>query len=276
MLFTGLDWGYVVNLPGHWAALSREDVVQLPRDTVAVLPLGATEQHGPHLPLGVDTILVNSVIERALVVLADGAPILAVPPLTVTKSDEHAAWAGTLALSTQTMFSVLNDIASSVARAGVQRLFLLNGHGGNTALLEIVVRDLRRRHRLITGHASWFAFADLSGWSPAALNEDLHGGDLETSAMLAAAPTLVEMEYAQNFQTSQHEWAGRSPMIGLSGQPVRPGWLADDLSATGAMGNAAVASAEKGKALLDSAARGLAEALEQFRRFELAPEHSHE
>ena len=257
-------------LPGYWNAQPSAAFAKLPGNTVAVLPLGATEQHGPHLLTGVDSMLVGAVLARALAVLPAGTPVLALPPLDITRSGEHSAWPGTLALGPSLLLDMLDQIAVSVVRAGIGRLFLLNGHGGNTALLEVAVRELRLVHGMITAHASWFSFADQTGWDVAALGYDLHGGDLETSAMLAIAPDLVDMTRACDFRTVQADWAQATPAIGLGGQPVRPGWLATDLQIEGAMGNASAANAQKGAALLDSAAAALAEALTQFIRFDPA------
>ena len=257
-------------LPGAWATLSSAAIAALPADTVAVLPLGATEQHGPHLPSGTDSLLVEAVMSRALDRLPLGHPLVVLPVMAITKSGEHAAWPGTLAIGPALLLDLIDSIGAGVARAGLRRLFLLNGHGGNTALLEVAVRELRQDHGLITAHASWFGFADMSPWVAEDLREDLHGGDIETSAMLALRPDLVTMGKAGDFATTQHVWARQTPAIGLAGQAVRPGWLAQDLSASGAMGNATAASAEKGTALLDSAAAGLAEALCQFARFDPA------
>lgn len=255
-------------LPGPWAALSSAAIAALPADTVAVLPLGATEQHGPHLPTGTDTLLVEAVLSRALDRLPAGHPLVVLPSMAVTKSGEHAAWPGTLAIGPALMLGLIDAIGAGVARAGLRRLFLLNGHGGNTALLEVAVRELRQDHGLITAHASWFGFADLSSWPAEDLRDDLHGGDLETSAMLALQADLVEMDRAGEFGTSLDVWARETPAIGLGRQAVRPGWLAQDLNAAGAMGRASVASAEKGEALLHGAAEALAEALRQFARFD--------
>ncbi len=260
-----------MTLPGHWSEMPSEAFRALPAQAVAVLPLGATEQHGPHLPTGVDSLLVRGVLDRALPQLPAGTPVLALPVLEITRSVEHDAWPGTISLGPPALLDLLEQIGASVARAGVGRLFLLNGHGGNTALLEVAVRELRKSQGLITAHASWFGFADTADWGPEALAEDLHGGDLETSAMLALRPELVRMDRAGDFTTRLGNWARETPAIGLSGQPVRPGWLAQDLQPTGAMGHAAAATREKGEKLLASAARGLAQALEQFMRFSPAP-----
>ena len=248
-----------------WSGKSRADFTALPAQTIAVQPLGATEQHGPHLPFNVDTTLTEAVLAR----VTPQTPALQLPTLSVTKSDEHARHPGTLTLSAETLLAVLRDITVSVARAGIKRLVFFNGHGGNTAVLDIAVRAARIDHGLICAHTSWFAFADLSDFDPTALAYDLHAGDVETSAMLAARPDLVAMDRAQNFDTAMAGWESRGHMTGLTGQPARPGWIIDDLNAHGALGNAAAATPTKGEALLNSAASGFARWLEDFATFEI-------
>lgn len=232
---------------------------------IAILPLGATEQHGPHLPFNVDTTLTEAVLART----ETGANARQLPTLSITKSDEHIAHAGTLTLSAETLLAVLRDITASVARAGVKRLVFFNGHGGNTALLEVAVRAARIDHGLIAAHTSWSAFADLSGFDARAMAHDLHAGDTETSAMLAARPELVNMPLAQNFKTRMTEWEATGHLTGLTGQPARPGWTIDDLNPDGALGNAAAATVEKGETLLTSAAQGFGRWLEDFEAFEM-------
>lgn len=234
-------------------------------DAIAVLPLGASEQHGPHLPYCVDTTLVEAVLTRT----TSKANALQLPTLSVTKSDEHMRHPGTLTLSAETLLAVLRDITASVAHAGVKRLVLFNGHGGNTALLEVAARAARIDHGLICAHASWFAFADLSDFDAVAMAYDLHAGDTETSAMLAARPDLVAMERAQDFRTAMHDWEAAGHLTGLTGQPARPGWIIDDLNRDGALGNAAAATRAKGETLLNSAATGFARWLEDFAEFKL-------
>jgi len=252
-----------------WSELKRGDPDTLAPDAIAILPLGATEQHGPHLPFCVDTTLTEAVLART----ETAAHALQLPTLSVTKSDEHAAHAGTLTLSAETLLAVLRDITASVARAGVRRVVYFNGHGGNTALLDVAARAARIDHGLISAHTSWFAFADLGGFDPLALAYDLHAGDIETSAMRAARPDLVAMDRARNFTTRMQDWEAAGHPTGLTGQPARPGWIIDDLNADGALGNAAAATSRKGQALLDTAANGFGRWLEDFAGFETgAPE----
>lgn len=247
-----------------WEDLSAPQFRALTGPVVAVQPLGATEQHGPHLPVSVDSDLVEAVLAR--VEAPAGITALVLPTLRVTKSGEHDRHPGTLSLSGETLLAVLRDIAASVKRAGVDRLCLFNGHGGNTAALEMAVREMRMAQDLIAVHCSWFGFAEYEGlFAPEALAVDIHGGDSETSPMLACAPQKVDMSKAADFRPAMLDWDEK--WIGLTGQAARPGWIIDDLNPAGACGNAAAATAEKGEALLSSAARNFAELLEELARF---------
>jgi creatinine amidohydrolase len=256
--------------PSHiWSDLSVRDFDDLPSGTIAVLPLGATEQHGPHLPLSVDTDLTLAVLDRALAQVPDDLRVLVLPPLAVTRSGEHGNWPGTLTLGAATLLAVLGDIGESVARSGVSRLVLFNGHGGNRALMEVAARELRLRHRMIVTTASWFDFAETDGlFDPAALAMDLHAGETETSAMLAVRPDRVNMAQAADFVPAMQGWSGQFSRIGLTGQPAKPAWVIEDLNADGVCGNAAGADARRGAALIESAAKGFADFLSEFRRFD--------
>lgn len=249
----------------HWDTLAAPAFRALEGPVVAVLPLGATEQHGPHLAVSVDSTLVEAVLERAQA--PEGVTVLVLPTLKITKSGEHDRHPGTLSLSGDTLLAVLRDIASSVHRAGIDRLCLFNGHGGNTALLEMAVRDMRIAHGMIAVHCSWFGFADYAGMFDAeALAVDIHAGDSETSPMLACAPERVDMSLAENFRPAMLDWS--EAWIGLTGQAARPGWIVDDLNGQGACGNASAATAEKGEALLSSSAANFTAFLAEFASFD--------
>ncbi|MEM6305919.1 MAG: creatininase family protein [Pseudomonadota bacterium] len=258
-----------MSLQGYWADQPSRMLKGAPADLIAVLPLGATEQHGPHLPCSVDTDLVTAFVSRALAALKPAQNVLFLPVLSVTKSGEHDAFPGTLSLSADTLLAVLRDIGASVARAGVTRLVLLNAHGGNTALLEVVARDLRIAHDLIVVTCSWFGFLEYGAdFDPAKLPFDIHAGDTETSAMLAAYPGKVDMTRARDFVPKTADWARDNRFIGLTGQAARPAWVAGDLHAEGACGDASAATAEKGELLLSSGALAFAAFLAEFAAFD--------
>ena len=258
-----------MSIQGYWADQRAPAFRDLPSDLVAVLPIGAIEQHGPHLPVSVDRDLVEAVVERALPKLNAAQNVLVLPSLTVTKSGEHDLHPGTLSLSAETLLASLRDIGASVARAGVERLVFLNGHGGNTAVLDIVARDLRIDYDLIVATCSWFGFADLNGvMNPATLPYDIHAGDSETSPMLAAKPELVDMSLAENFEPAMKAWEQVNRFTGLTGQAAKLGWIIDDLNEKGACGDASAATAEKGEHLLNTAASGFVAFLAEFSRFD--------
>lgn len=166
--------------------------------------------------------------------------MLVLPQLAITKSNEHNRFPGTLSLSPETLLAMLRDIGASVARAGVERLVLFNGHGGNTALLHVAARELRISNGLIVATCSWSGLAETDGLFDAGASAvDLHAGDTETSAMLEARPGLVDMPKAKNFSTAMEGWAEDFRFIGLSGQPATPGWIAGDLNPDGVCGKAA-------------------------------------
>jgi creatinine amidohydrolase len=172
----------------RWADLNTHDFAALdPARTVAVLPLGATEQHGPHLPLSVDTVLVEGVLNAALTHLAATDPVLVLPTQTVGLSTEHTAFAGTLHLSPQTLIQVWCDIGASVARAGVKKLLMFNAHGGNVGLMDVVARELRAQHGLIVYSSSWYNLPlDASVVAQFSAEEHrfgIHAGDIETSML---------------------------------------------------------------------------------------------
>lgn len=258
-----------MSVQGYWADLKAPDFRSLPADLVAVLPIGAIEQHGPHLPLSVDRDLVDVVISRAMPHLGPELNVLVLPTLSITKSGEHDRFPGTLSLSAETLLSTLRDIGASVARAGVERLVLFNGHGGNTAVLDITARDLRIAHELIVVTCSWFGFAEYEGlFDPEGLAVDIHAGDSETSPMLAAKPELVDMSKAKNFVPAISEWRENNRFIGMTGQAAKPAWIADDMHPEGACGDASAATAEKGEQLLNSSARNFVKFLAEFSRFD--------
>jgi len=257
-------------MQGYWTDQSSPSLAALPEGLIAVLPLGATEQHGPHLPLSVDSDLAQATAEGCLAHLTPDQSVLILPTLTITKSNEHNAFPGTLSLNAETLLAVLRDVMVSLSRSKVRRLLLLNGHGGNTALLEVAAREGRVDHGLIVAHGSWSAFCAYDDlFDPSAMAYDLHAGDFETSAMLGVRPGLVHMEKARDFRTAMQDWEDAGRQTGLTGQPARPGWVIEDLNADGALGNAANATAARGTELMDRAARGLAQYLADFAQFEL-------
>ncbi len=252
-----------------WADLTTTDFATLALDrTIAVLPVAATEQHGPHLPLSVDTDLVDGVVAACLPHLPADVPVLFLPTQAVGFSPEHARFAGTLTLKSETIVRLWTDIGESVAASGVRKLVLFNAHGGQVSVMDLVARDLRARLDMLVYSVSWFnlPLRDANGqdvnalFSPEEHRFGVHAGDVETSMMRALRPELVRMAAAQNFRSTSQDRAERFDILG-NGRSAKLGWQIQDYNPNGAAGNAAAATAEKGQALLDAAGRALAQLL---------------
>jgi len=236
--------------------------------TIAVLPVGATEQHGPHLPLQVDSALVDGVVAAALPHLPDAVPALFLPTQTIGFSPEHTAFAGTLSLRAETVLRLWTEIAECVAHAGVRKLLVLNAHGGQVGLVDALGRDLRARLGLLVYRVNWYDLpllapdgSDLNAlFSPHEHRFGIHGGDVETSMMRVLRPDLVHMAAARNFSSTAEDRARQFPILG-NGRSAKLAWQTQDYNASGAVGNAAAATPEKGLALLEAAGRALAQLL---------------
>jgi creatinine amidohydrolase len=237
-------------------------------DSVLVLPTGAIEQHGPHLPVSTDLITAQSLAERAVAQFGEELDLWLLPPLAYTKSNEHAWSAGTFWLSAATLTAVLTDVARSVARTPARRLAFLNGHGGNSALLQVAARDIRLETGLRTFTLHPALPADHGGESPAGeLGMGVHGGLEETSLMLHLRPDLVDMSRADRW-VPEHLDAYRHVRFGGS---VSFGWSSDDFGPSGVIGDARHATAEHGEQRATGMVAYLGEALAEVARFDPAP-----
>jgi len=248
-----------MTLERSWAALKTTDFAHLDAErAVAVLPLGATEQHGPHLPLDVDRAIAEGIVAAALPKVAAGVPVLVLPAQAVGYSPEHAAFEGTLTLPYETVLASWIAIGESVARAGLKKLLLFNAHGGQSSLMDIAARELRGKG-LIVYRCDWWNLPLGDSVSKLFGAEEhrfgVHGGDIETSLMLALAPQRVDMAKARDFGSTSRDRAGRFPVMG---QAAKLGWHIQDYNEHGAAGNAQAATLEKGRALLEAAATQLA------------------
>ncbi len=212
-----------------------------PMRTIAILPTAAIEQHGPHLPVGVDTMIAEGLLDVLRQSCPEELDIRILPVQTIGKSNEHLHAPGTLTLSAETALRAWVEIGLSVARAGVKKIVIVNSHGGNLDLVSILSRELRVQARMLAVKCQWGSFGQPTGlYPPEELAFGIHGGDVETSLMLAFRPELVDMACAQDFRSTA-EAATISP-IG----PVSYGWISSDLNPAGTVGNAAIATAQKG------------------------------
>ena len=260
---------YTPALPRFWADLKSPDFARLDMARcIAVLPVAAIEQHGPHLPLHVDTTLIEGVIAATLPHLPAALPVLFLPTQAIGFSPEHTAFAGTLSLKAPTIIALWTELAESVARTGVKKLVLLNSHGGQVGLLDVVARDLRARLGMLVYSVNWFNLP-LQTPAGAPVNDlfsahehrfGIHGGEIETSMMLALKPDQVDMTKAQNFHSTSQDRAQKFSILG-DGHSAKLAWQMQDYNLEGAVGNAAAATAEKGHAVLGAAGRSLAQLL---------------
>jgi creatinine amidohydrolase len=261
-----------------WADLSTLDFARLQAtgmaaDVVAVLPVAAIEQHGPHLPVSVDTTLVDGIVAASLPQLRDDLPVLFLPTQQVGKSTEHIRFPGTLTLSAETVLRVWTEIGQSVARAGVRKLVLFNAHGGQVSLMDIVARELRTQANLLVYSTSWSALPLGDAVDGQFTREEhrfgIHAGDIETSMMLALCPQFVDMAQARDFRSTSQDRAAQFPILG-NGSSAKLGWHMQDYNPMGAAGNATLATAQKGRAVVEAAGRQLALLLDEVARLPLA------
>jgi creatinine amidohydrolase len=262
-----------MSLPRHWADLKTPDFAAIDaQKAVAVLPLGATEQHGPHLPLAVDHAIVDGIVAAALPQVPADVPLFVLPTQAIGYSPEHAAFAGTLTLPYETVLATWIAIGEGVARAGIRKLLLFNAHGGQVSLMDIAARELRSRG-LIVYHCNWWnlPLGDVVNglFTPAEHRFGVHAGEIETSLMLALRASSVAMAQAQDFASNSRERAARFPILG-NGVSAKLGWHMQDYNPQGAAGNAQAATAEKGRAVLEAAARQLALLLQELSRLPLS------
>lgn len=257
-----------------WADLTTTDFAAIDcARAIAVLPVAATEQHGPHLPLAVDTDLVDGVLRASLPHLPADLPALFLPTQAVGFSPEHTAFAGTLTLKAETLIRLWTDIGESVAASGVKKLVLFNSHGGQVGLMDVVARDLRARLGLLVYSVSWFNLPlvgedgrDVNALFSAEEHRfGVHAGEVETSMMLALRPERVRMGEAQHFHSSSQDRAAKFPILG-NGKSAKLAWQMQDYNPQGAAGDAAAATADKGHALVQAAGRALARLLVEVDR----------
>ncbi|MBX9455027.1 MAG: creatininase family protein [Rhizobium sp.] len=237
--------------------------------TIAILPLGAHEYHGPHLPLETDTIIARAVASRLRQALPDALDVVFLEAEPVGYSPEHLDRPGTRSLAFDEAVNRWLGIAGDLSSRGIRKLVLLNAHGGNAPLMTIVATEARLRFSMLCVATSWTRFGVPEGViSPEAKALDIHGGDIETSVMLAIAPETVDMASARNFSSRQADYGTRFRHLRAYG-PHAFGWLMPDLNAEGAAGNASAATAEKGEALLAHAVEGLVDLVEDVDRFDI-------
>jgi creatinine amidohydrolase len=251
----------------RWDELATVDFAGFdPLTTAAVLPLAATEQHGPHLPLATDAIIADALLEAAAALVATDVPLLRLPTQRIGHSPEHAGFSGTLTLPAETLLAAWTEIGRGVHAAGVRKLLVLNTHGGQSGLVDVVAVRLRGAFGMTVVRYSYHRLPPPAGLIDARERRfGLHGGLIETSLLLHIAPDLVRGDRLANFRSAAEPWEERHPHLPIEAD-VGVAWCAEDLNAGGATGDAAAASAALGAQLLAHNAQRLARTIEDLQR----------
>ncbi|OLT51994.1 creatinine amidohydrolase [Corynebacterium sp. CNJ-954] len=256
----------MISASRRFADLTTAEVpAVLSEDSVLVLPTGAIEPHGPHLPVSTDLTVADAVASEAVTqAAASGTDVWLLPPLAYTKSDEHALLPGTMWLRPETFFQTVVDLGRSIAATPARRLLFVNCHGGNSALLGVALRELRRRFDL---HTFLMSGPALPGETERGIG--VHAGWAETSMMLHIAPDLVDMSAANVLGPQVADTVADCSHIGFGapGRAVTFGWLSTDLSESGVVGDPTGASSEVGRRLFTQRVDEIVAALPEIASF---------
>ena len=256
--------------PRDWTDISWPELASSDRARwIAVLPLAATEQHGPHLPLETDILIAQAYLGRVRELLSEVAPVTFLPIEPIGISSEHTDFPGTMTLSPEIALKSWMAIGESVAQAGLKKLVIVTSHGGNSAAMSLIAQELRARHHMLVVTTAWGRLSAPETLFPAEeVEHGIHGGAIETSIMLARYGDYVRREAIANFRPSTI--AMKKNFRWLSAQRPAPfAWQAQDLHPSGAVGDATQASAEKGEHLIDQGAKAFCELLDEVDRFDL-------
>ena len=241
-----------------------------PDNTIAVLPVAATEQHGPHLPVSTDSSIMQGMLETVIDLAPADLDIRVLPIQCVGKSNEHQHAPGTLTIPVTTLIDHWVELGHSVARAGIRKVVLVNSHGGNEEVMGIVARELRVRARMLAVKTSWMRFGLPTGlYSPVETSYGIHGGDVETSLMLHFQPDLVAFDKAENFVSAVSRAEKEFDLLRHTGTHAFA-WIASDINPAGAVGEAVLATAAKGEATARHQAEGFLKLMNDVRAAKLS------
>ncbi len=260
--------------PHELARLTSVEIADLPKEhTVVVQPIGSTEQHGPHLPVMTDAYIAERLARGSVSLLGDDGPdVWILPTLSYGRSMEHAGFVGTITLSTDTLLDVCREIGRSVAASGFRRLVFLNGHGGNVALLDVAIRDIRTETGLMVFRIMPSHFGVPEGVECPDAEFAAHADFVETSVMLALDETMVHLDRAQAGGEAAVRLFSKRGTDDLAA-PLPTAWLTRDVSRNGVIGDPRRATAAIGKRIVDAWQHRLAECYRQIAAFEfLVPE----
>lgn len=256
---------------GFWQDLTTRDFHDLDAEqSVVILPVAAIEQHGPHLPLSTDAEINAGIVKRALTMLSEPPTVLVLPAQVIGDSLEHLSYAGTLSVATETLLAMWTDIGRCVARTGLRKLIILNSHGGQVPLIDILAVRLRAELAMLAVRANYFAFGTPANlFATSELEHGIHGGEVETSLMLHLRPDSVRVDALENFVSLGERMSKQNSLLGPEGV-VGFGWLSQDLHADGVCGNAAKADADRGRRLLEHLADSLVTLIHEVARTPLS------
>jgi creatinine amidohydrolase len=255
--------------PRDWTEIHWPDIAGAePTRWIAVLPLAATEQHGPHLPLGTDVMIAEAYLIRVRELLPENIPATFLPIQSIGISTEHVDYPGTLTVPAEVALKSWMALGESVARAGLKKLVMVTSHGGNSAAMMLVAQQLRAQHGVLAVTTAWSRFGAPEGlFSADEMRHGIHGGAVETSIMLARYSEHVRVDAIADFRSKaiamEKDYRWLSPQ-----RPAPFAWQAQDLHPSGAVGDATMASAEKGERLIEHGARAFCELLADVDKFD--------
>lgn len=256
----------------YWQDLTTEDFTKLdPERTVALLPVGAIEQHGPHLPVSTDATIAEELTKRAATLVPDDVPLLVLPTQHIGKSTEHLQYPGTLTHTAENLMQSWMEIGDSVARSGIKKLVFFNAHGGQPQVMEMCCRELRIKHKMMTVGCAGWSFGPPPD-SPVPADERRHGihaGTVETSMMLYLRPDLVHMSKARNFSGLLQQMEASYKYLRVIGSTYM-GWVSQDLHPDGCSGDASKATVEIGELYVKHTTSCLAQMLQEVSAYPLA------
>ena len=254
----------------YWTDFAAPDYAGIdPMKTIAIVPIAAVEQHGPHLPVGTDMILNQGCLDLLVQRAPAGLDIRILPIQQVGKSNEHIWQKGTVTHTAHTLIDAWFELGQSISRAGVKKLVFINSHGGNESVMDIVGRELRVREQMLVVKTGWTRFQPPDGLlTDIEKRHGIHAGDPETSLMMLFRPDLVHTEKLDDFRSIAARDEQQFKYLRPTGTHAYS-WIASDLNPSGAVGNAANASAERGRTIAEAEVTGMLELLAEVERFPL-------
>ena len=264
-----------LNGNAYWAELTTQSFGFVNAEsTIALLPVAAIEQHGPHLPLNTDAQICDGLVKRVMANAARGQKIIALPLMEIGESSEHRDFPGTLSFLPEHLISLWTSLGKQVQKVGIKKFLILNTHGGQPSIIDLVTQRLRTEDQMLAVGINSFGLGVPDGLFDAQeITNGLHAGEIETSMMLYLNPSAVKMELSENFLSRSPLGTGSHKHIGPSGLG-HTAWQAQDLNPKGAVGNASNADPERGAVLIKHMVDKILEVLGDMTRFPLSNLHN--